>query len=131
MWCSRNKKYDKHWLIFVLKKVWFTCFRNNSINQYCSLLDACFKCGDFPTPYSFLTFRFLVTVWCPWTFNFHSELQNLHKKFVLGNILTEFEFWATRKVSFLFEYVFNYAAFCFKFNIWTLSSIGLDVSVID
>lgn len=27
----------------------------------------------------------------------NSELQNLHKKFVLGNILTESEFWATRK----------------------------------
>uniref|UniRef100_A0A2N9FM47 BSD domain-containing protein n=1 Tax=Fagus sylvatica TaxID=28930 RepID=A0A2N9FM47_FAGSY len=28
----------------------------------------------------------------------NSELQNLHKKFVLGNILTESEFWATRKI---------------------------------
>ncbi|KAM4092045.1 hypothetical protein ACJW30_06G007400 [Castanea mollissima] len=28
----------------------------------------------------------------------NSELQNLHKKFVLGNILTESEFWATRKL---------------------------------
>lgn len=31
----------------------------------------------------------------------YSELQKLHKQFVIGGILTETEFWATRKVSYL------------------------------
>jgi hypothetical protein len=38
------------------------------------------------------------------SFMFGSELQKLHKKFVLGNILQESEFWATRKV--LHVYIF-------------------------
>jgi hypothetical protein len=39
--------------------------------------------------------------WCITILSFflglHSELQKLHMKFVLGNILQESEFWATRK----------------------------------
>jgi hypothetical protein len=39
----------------------------------------------------------------------YSELQKLHKKFVLGNILQESEFWATRKVKLAYPvyYYFN------------------------
>lgn len=32
-----------------------------------------------------------------------SELQKLHKEFVISGILTESEFWATRKVSLMFS----------------------------
>lgn len=49
----------------------------------------------------------------------HSELQKLHKQFVIGGVLTESEFWATRKVTFLiiiFFYFFNFALDVFFFH---------------
>jgi hypothetical protein len=52
------------------------------------------------------------------SFYFYSELQKLHKQFVLGNILTESEFWATRKVNFFTIYVICcFFAFCLAFEI--------------
>nr|XP_017251689.1 PREDICTED: probable RNA polymerase II transcription factor B subunit 1-1 [Daucus carota subsp. sativus] len=32
-----------------------------------------------------------------------SELQKLHKEFVMGGVLTEAEFWATRKVRYCYN----------------------------
>lgn len=42
-----------------------------------------------------LNFLFIVLI-----VNIHSELQKLHKQFVIGGVLTESEFWATRKASY-------------------------------
>ena len=78
-----------------LKKLFhFHTKMNNLAQQKWSVgLSCCKRTGMLVYLFEIIT-RTLIWISC-----FCSELQKLHKQFVMGGVLSETEFWATRKVS--------------------------------